>query len=539
MNADGISYLDIGDAYVRGDWAAAINAVWSPMYSWTLGLVMHLVNPSMHWEFPLVHFVNFAIYLFALLCFEFFWRQLTHYRQAKMVGVSSDMAVTLPEWAWLALGYVLFIWSSLSLIEIWAVTPDMLMAALVYLAAGLILRIRFGFSNWRTFILLGVVLGLGYLAKTVMFPLAFIFLGVSLFSVSNIRRSIPHSLVALLVFLLISAPFIAAISYAKGTLTFGEAGKLTYARYVNNVPYPHWQGETPGNGTPKHPSRKIFDAPPIYEFGAPIGGTYPICYDPSYWYEGVISHFDLKQQIRQLTASALFYFDLFCHQQGGLVVGVFILYLMSRWKSLRVTEIIQHWGLVIPSLAAFGMYAIVYVEGRYLAVFCVLLWADLLANLNLPDSQASRRLVSLLSVTMILFMLMNIAAFNLEGMVNLTSSKSTTHFTNPQAGPPSWPGEIAEELHRLGVQPGDKVAVIGYAFDSFWARLARVKIVSEMLDQDAEAFWWGNPSLRAEVLQAFASTGAKAIVAEYVPNYASMVNWHRVGNSNFYIYLLG
>jgi hypothetical protein len=42
MNADGIAYLDIGDAYLRGDWANAINPVWSPLYSWILGLVCSL-----------------------------------------------------------------------------------------------------------------------------------------------------------------------------------------------------------------------------------------------------------------------------------------------------------------------------------------------------------------------------------------------------------------------------------------------------------------------------------------------------------------
>src|SRR5215468_10379470 len=32
MNGDGIPYLDIGDAYFRADWSAAINASWSPLY---------------------------------------------------------------------------------------------------------------------------------------------------------------------------------------------------------------------------------------------------------------------------------------------------------------------------------------------------------------------------------------------------------------------------------------------------------------------------------------------------------------------------
>lgn len=81
MNADGISYLDIGDAYLRGDWEMAINSVWSPMYAWVLGLVLWLVKPGMRWEFPIVQLVNFSIYLITLLCFAFFWRQTMRYHR--------------------------------------------------------------------------------------------------------------------------------------------------------------------------------------------------------------------------------------------------------------------------------------------------------------------------------------------------------------------------------------------------------------------------------------------------------------------------
>jgi hypothetical protein len=538
MNADGISYLDIADAYMRGDWKTAINPVWSPMYSWILGPVMHVLNPPMRWEFPVVHLVNFVIYLGTLVCFEFFWRQLWRYKEIKMAEASSESDVTLPAWAWLALGYFLFMFSSLYLIEIWAVTPDMLMAAFVYLAAGLIVRIRMGFSTWRAFFLLGVVLGLSYLTKAVMFPLSFICLGVSLFSVGNIRRSAPRALVALLVFLLFSMPFMAIVSVVKGELTFGDAGTITYARYINRVPYPHWQGAPPGNGTPEHPSRRIFDTPPIYEFGTPIGGTYPVSYDPSYWYEGLVVRFNLERQIDYLLFGALFYFDLFFRQQAGLMVGVILLYLMSRWRPLRMIDIVSQWGLVIPALAAFGFYGIVNVAGRYVGVFVVLFWADLLANVRLPDSQTSRRLASILSAVMILFMLMNIVVFNLEGYRDLTGKGNLNLSASPQVGPPGWPGEVAEALHQLGVQPGDRVAIIGYGFDSFWARLARVQIVAEMLGREAGAFWLGDPGLQSEVLQAFASTGAEAVVAENVPSYASLTGWHRVGSSSYYIYIL-
>jgi len=66
MDADVISYLDIVDAYFRGDWNNAINGLWPPPYSWLLGLAMCILKPSPYWEFPVVHLVDFVIYLCAL-----------------------------------------------------------------------------------------------------------------------------------------------------------------------------------------------------------------------------------------------------------------------------------------------------------------------------------------------------------------------------------------------------------------------------------------------------------------------------------------
>ena len=65
-NPDGISYLDIGDAYWRGDWHHPINAYWSPLYSWILGFFFKVLRPSAYWEYPVVHLVNFLIYVAAL-----------------------------------------------------------------------------------------------------------------------------------------------------------------------------------------------------------------------------------------------------------------------------------------------------------------------------------------------------------------------------------------------------------------------------------------------------------------------------------------
>ena len=531
MNADGISYLDIGDAYMRGDWATAINPVWSPLYSWILGPIMALFKPPMRWEFPLVHLINFAIYLGALVCFEFFWRQLRQYQVEKTP--ESPHQFTFPDWAWWGLGYSLFIWTSLALIEIWAVTPDMLMAALVYVAAGLLVRLHQGHAHWRSFVLLGIVLGLGYLAKAIMFPLAFVFMGVSLFATKNRRQALFHVLIALLAFLCVMLPYVALISRAAGELTFGQAGTITYVRYVNGVPYPHWQGEPAGNGTPLHPSRQIFENPPIYEFGTPLGGTYPISLNPVYWYEGVFTQFDAVQQGRLLLASLLFYFDLFFHQLGILLLGILSLYLLRQNWRFSLASLVMDWGLAVVAMAALALYALVLVEGRYIGVFVALLIANLLANVRIIETPINRQLMVSLSIIMIGFMLLNLLAFNVAGYGDLTQNSSAAQI----AVPPSWPGEVAEALHQLGIRPGDSVGVIGYAFDSFWARLARVHIAAEMLDRDAEAFWVGSLALQSEVMAAFADAGVTAVVAEYVPDYASLPGWHQVGNSNFYIYL--
>lgn len=533
MNPDGINYLDMGDAYLRGDWNMAINAFWSPFYSWLLGLALLVLKPSSYWEFSIVHLVNFAIYLGALGCFHFFLLELIRYHRHRTAGFSGDGGMPLPEWTWLAMGYILFIWSSLNLITIRVVTPDMCVAAFVYLASGILLRIRRG-ASWFTFALLGLVLGFGYLAKAPMFPLAFVFLGVGMFSVGNLRRAMPRVLIALVIFLLIGGLFIVALSKAKGRLTFGDSGKLNYAWKVNGITeYVHWQGEFPGNGIPLHPTRKIFDVPAIFEFGTPIGGTYPPGYDQPYWYEGVTIHFDLKGQVRVLEQSAKTYFRLFFHLQAGLVVGCLILYFMSRRRWLGVKDIAQHWNLFVPAIAALGMYSLVHVESRFIAAFVVLLWMGVFSGVRLSDSQESRRLVACVTAAMLTVMMITIGF--LPALKAYSTARDLIRGRNP------WPHaqwQVADGLNRMEVQPGEKVAWIGNPANNAWARLARVQKVAEIPSVEADNFWAADHLVKSQVIKTFARTEATVIVTKNVPSSASTIDWQRIGNTDYYAYIL-
>jgi hypothetical protein len=184
------------------------------------------------------------------------------------------------------------------------------------------------------------------------------------------------------------------------------------------------------------------------------------------------------------------------------------------------------------------LYAPILVAGRYVGAFVVLFWSDLLAQAHLPDSPVGRRMITIFSIFIIAFLGFNILLFNIQGFGDLARSGEQPPASAALAGPPARPLAVAEELGRMGIEPGDPVAVIGYGFDSFWARLARTKIVAEMLEWQATPFWLGDSAFQQKVLTAFASTGAQAVVAENVPAYAKLPGWRRVGNSSYYIYLL-
>ncbi|HYM06044.1 MAG TPA: hypothetical protein VEU11_05740 [Terriglobales bacterium] len=522
--SDIISYLDIADAYRLGDWHGAMNAYWSPLFCWLLSFCMLALQPSPYSEFPVVSFLALLIYLATLGCFHFFLSQLLRFYRTRTGDTTTAGEVRLPDWAWVMLGYSLFLWSSAQLIA-WEIPPDMCVAAVVYLACGLLLRIRSGPAGWGTFALLGVVLGFGYLAKQAMFPLGFVFLGVSLFCRRAPRNMVKPMLAALGCFALVSAPFIVALSRATGRLTFGEAGRLNYAWHVNRVSIPHWQGGPPGSGKPKHPPRKISDDPPIYEFAAPIRGTYPLWLDPFYWYDGVQLHFDLWQQIRAFYGAALVYYDIFFGAASGLLAGFFILWsLRSGWARPRDAAYLE---LLIPALAAFGMYSLVHTEERYVGAFVVLLCLGAFSSLQWHASQVSEKCLTRVVIAAVLPIL---------AATLVSTMREERDAAKCCAGNLAW--EVASGLEKMGVRPGDRVALIGQGADASWARPARVRIVADTGAWDGYRFWTADPSVRDRAIKTFAGAGAEAIVAEDSNMEALPANWQRIGATNDYVYLL-
>jgi len=526
MISDGVAYLDIGDAYLRGAWAAAINAYWSPLYSWCLGLALYVLKPSIWWEFITVHVVNFIIYVGALFGFRFFLHSVLRALREESTNPAED-SVPVPEDALLALGYSLFLWCSLVLIEVGKVTPDLLVAAIVFLIGGYLVDLRVHHS-YRKFAMFGALNGAAYLGKGIMFPLGFGFLAILLFSGKRSKARIVGVLLSAVVFLAVSAPFIFVLSKAKGRLTFGDTGRLAYAAMVSpGTPQIHWQGEPAGSGTPRHATRQILDDPPVFEFGEPLSGTYPPWGDPSYWNEGVKPSFHLRAQIRMLVQSAFVYWKLLLGELG-LLAGALI-FLFIGGKPTR-KAIVSNWPLLAAAGLSLAAYSLVLVITRYVGASLVLFWVALFAGMRLPKDEKLERIAKYVAAAVAISIGLSVVGHMADqGYANLTVGAE-----------PSPKDQIlaALGLEHMGLQAGDKVAVVGYGNLNHWARLGRFRIVAEATAAGlpAREFWASPPERRALAYERLSSTGARAVIAWNPPASANDPGWKKVSDTNYYAY---
>ncbi|MEP0918045.1 hypothetical protein NC981_14555 [Leptolyngbya sp. DQ-M1] len=552
-NPDGVSYLDIGDAYMRGDWQSAINAYWSPLYSWLLGIAIFVLHPSPYWEFFVVKLVNLGIFVVAFISFEFFLRQMIKWQQNSHQK-NAGQAVEIPEWMWLVMGYFLFLLTALKWTPVHLVSPDALTVACVYAASGFMLQMRNRTANWGTYLLFGMVLGLGYLSKAVMFPLAFVFffvaVVVSLFEEDGARQAwriwqnrlkIDRSLVlkltaSILVFILVVAPFITALSLSKGRLTFGDSGRLNYVWFINwhertfynPSSIEHWQGKEPNSGIPKHPVRQILDDPAAYEFATPVGGTYAPWTDASYWQEGIKPNFNLLQQLKVAGINLVYYWRLFL---GGLLLSYWLLVYAGGYVRTSLQQLAARWFLWLPGLAALVIYTLVIdlraaPGSRYVAPFVVLIYAGVFSSVCLRYSQTAKRLlISFLGIALIVMNIQIFANAALQVQRIITGSETPIY------------SQVVEELHQLGLRSGDSIAVIGRAHansSGYWARLGRIRIIADALN--ATRFWSVDAASRSKVLQAFEKTGAKAVFSGEAGIPINEIGWQKLESGVGYIY---
>lgn len=501
MAIDGVSYLDMGDAYLRGDWHTALNGYWHPLYSWITAIGLRVLHPSSFWQYPAVQLIDFCDYALAVVAFEFFLRALM-----RKLDVRDDVPFRL-------IAYGVFIWTSLELIRVWMVSPDMLVAASVYAAFGILLRAP---SKW-TAPALAAVLAAGFYAKSVMFPISLMVLIVAWVILP--RRK---ALAASVAFVFLVAPLIFMLLRITGHLTIGDDGRLNYSWYIDGVESRFWQGGPARAGYPVHPSRVILDSPRVYEFGGVFPVTYPIWYDESYWYRGL--HVWLAPRVlpHKFLLNAIGVAGLLGLQGGGFLAGWIVCLLLSKDKSIR-DKLIATWPVWTVCLGALFLYCAVHAEPRHLGAFAAALFVVLFAAVRISDGR--------LAGSIALLGLVSAACF-----AGVTTVKGE-HLLPWAHTPQNIPWEVDTGLQRFGLHSGDKVASISFGGPNnlFWARLANAHIVADF--DWYTNFWQLTSPDQQHVLAALASSGAKmAVSSTPPPNPAHASGWHQIGSTDFYVY---
>ena len=540
VDADGLSYLDIADAILRGDWKNVVNAYWSPLYPLLLLPAVAAGRAWPYWEAAAAHAVNLAIFFGALIAFRMLLREAAANARCSSAGGPGEKY--LPTDVYTFIASALFMWTSLEWTSVRRTTPDILVSALVYLTGVFLIKRREERHNRRYSILLGFALALGYYAKTVFFPLAVALLVVLIAVEIRQRRRAVNAIAAALAFFALSGPWVLALSLSKGRFTFGDSGLLNYAWYVNGVClHVHWQGDPPGFGHPLHPTKQLSTHPKIYAFASPIGGTYPPWFDPSYWYEGVRPRFIPAQQMARSAHNLI---TLLLAAVPILLAAVAMAATRNWSWRIDCEALRNQWPLLF--LAALGLvsYLLVLVQRRYIAPFSMLFWICLLSSVRVRETgrseAASWKIASAVVVPIFVF----VAGSALHQLQRAASDQL-------REGPhPHW--TAAQALMHLGVKEGSLVAYLGYGAESYWARLAHVRIVAEAYDGTAdrdkkhnfssagrtEELVTRDGSLRRRVKDLFLKTGAVAVVSRNVPSFVAQKGWHRLGRTHYYAYLL-
>ena len=478
-----------------------MNGYWSPGYPALLSVALLLFGPSPAQDFPLVHVVNWGIFVAALWAFTVFLRHWISVTLPDGVANSKKKYVV-------PLSFATFLFFTLEFIGLDAVTPDLAVAAVVFLAAGMSYRLSQAAASRKHYAAVGAVLGIGYYIKAAMLPLGVALLAI-LFLLPRSRGVERKKLMlSLCVFLMVAAPLAEMTSWHAGRASFGESGRLNYLWYVNSLPrFTGWTGASSAlHGSPEHPPRTLLGRPVVLEFAAPVQGTFPLWYDPVYWHVGAKVTFDWGQQVAAIKVTWEEFKELILQPGVAASAGLLLCILLLQWKSRPPFPWTQWMALAWP-LTAFTMYGFVHVEGRFLGAFFVLLWMAAYGAAILRMN----RFAGVAAGAIVICVLVQLA-------ISITHPKAEVVRARP-----SHDLTVATELSGLGLQQGDGLAVVGYPFDAYYARHGGFRVIANV--PNADEFWsLGAPELRT-LTEQLAAHGVKAVVGWNRPRNSATTIW--------------
>jgi hypothetical protein len=390
VGPDGVSYLDLSDAIVTGQWSRLLNLYWSPLFPALIGVARAITRVGAEHEIVVVHVVNLLAFGGMFAAFE--------YMLTSILSLTRDVRHSALGKRWgSAWSYALFGAFALTMLPMELTTPDVLNATLTFVAFGAMLRLRASAQPaTRDAIALGAALGLAALAKSFMVPWAVVCF-VTL-AIAFGRRGLRPIVVAVGVWLAFVLPWSAALSAKAGRFTFGDAGRLTYVWFVNMEHAPAEGGVPPDARTAR--TEAIL---PGVGISNDTGYTDPMWADPARWNASLRPKVRLSDQLKTMKVFHVFYVD----NLAPLLFLIFLIAVAPRGSRREIWA--KGWIIYVPAAVGLVAYAMVVVTSRYVMPF--ILTGTLMLLATTPVARRLRPLHALLGLAV---------PVALESMVPLT-----------------------------------------------------------------------------------------------------------------------
>jgi hypothetical protein len=373
VSPDGISYLDLSDAVLQGHWSGLVSTYWSPLYPVLIGIARFalawtpLGTPER--ELAIVHIVNLVLFAVSLGAFEWLVREIRE--------TGAGWGNRALETVWGRVGaYALFGALTLAMSPPSLTTPDLLVNAACFAAFASILRLERQPSAGSA-CLVGASLGVGVLAKSFMLPFSLLVLG--LVALRLRLRGARVLAIATGAWLILTAPWVTAMSHSTGHFTLGDTGRLAYIWFVDGV--------QPPNGADL-PASALVDSARAIVPGLGVmkqaNGANPLWLDPARWYPELHVRFDAARQLAVLQKGLQYYLTLF----APLLLAAAVLIALADGERLRLAWR-RVWPILVACVAGLCAYALVYSIARYLVPFATA--AALLVALAVGPAPPSAR----------------------------------------------------------------------------------------------------------------------------------------------------
>jgi hypothetical protein len=218
LHSDGISMINVAQKYHAGHFMDAVNSLWPPLFSMILAIIMYL---------PVHQVIAFKI-LQMILAF------------------GGLILLDLIARAWIRNSWVrLFVLTAaglfLSAYALRDATADMIACVATLLYTYFVTRDNFWLNKWDG-VVVGVIWVLGYLARAYLLPfvavsLAFIFIYKWFLLRNSIQRKVllRNAVITIVVFVIVSSPWILALHTKFHTWTTGISGSLNYNKYSHEA----------------------------------------------------------------------------------------------------------------------------------------------------------------------------------------------------------------------------------------------------------------------------------------------------------------